>query len=361
VTCSFDSVQTLDEWAEQLLAPLNGRRYPLSGSIDLTERCNLGCVHCYINQPAGDAVIRAGELTTDQWKLVLDQIAEAGCLFLLISGGEPLLRPDFSEIFIYARKKGMLVTLFTNGTMLTPELVDMLAKWGLHAMEISLYGATPETYEKVTGQPGSFERCMRGIDLALSRGLKLDIKTVLLTLNRDELEGMKAITTRYGLGFRYDNTLWPRLNGDHSNQVYEISQEEILALDMKDMERNDSWQETVRQFEGHLIRAENVFTCGAGFRSFHVSARGKLVPCMMLRNPSLDILTMGFSTAWEKLGEIRGLKRTQKTECETCDVAALCTQCPGWSQAENGDWETPVTRVCELGRARSACIKLLET
>ena len=219
MTCSFDSVQNLDEWAEQLLAPLNGGRYPLSGSIDLTERCNLGCVHCYINQPAGDLDVRKGELSTAQWKEVLDQIAEAGCLFLLISGGEPLLRPDFAELFIYTRKKGMLVTLFTNGTLLTPEIVDVLAEWGLHAMEISLYGATPETYQKVTGQPGSFERCLRGIDLALSRGIKLDLKTVLLTLNQAELEQMKEITNRYGLGFRYDNTLWPRLNGDHRNQV----------------------------------------------------------------------------------------------------------------------------------------------
>ena len=146
-----------------------------------------------------------------------------------------------------------------------------------------------------------------------------------------------------------------------ATRSFEISQEEILALDMADMERNDSWQETVRQFEGHFIRAENVFTCGAGFRSFHISASGKLVPCMMLRLPAYDVLSLGFTQAWEQMGEIRALKRQLKTECETCDVAALCTQCPGWSQAENEDWETPVTRVCELGRARSARIKLLET
>jgi radical SAM protein with 4Fe4S-binding SPASM domain len=360
MTCSYEPELTLDQWTEQLLAPLEGRRYPLSGSIDLTERCNLACVHCYINQPPGDEVVRSGELTTAQWKTVLDQMAEAGCLFLLISGGEPLLRPDFSEIFIHARQKGMLVTLFSNATMLTPQIADLLKDWGLHAMEVSLYGATPATYEKVTRQPGAFERALRGIELVLSRGIKLDLKTIVLTLNLHELEEMKAITARYGLGFRYDSTLWPRLNGDHSNMSYEVSTEETLKLDMEDEERNNSWLETIDHFQGSLIRADKVFSCGAGHRSFHVGANGKLSPCIMLRYPSYDILTTGFAKAWEQMGYIRELKRQMHTDCETCEVAALCTQCPGWSQVENGDWETPAAGVCTLGKARSIRLKVTE-
>ena len=177
--CSFEPELTLDDWAVQLISPLQNGRYPLSASIELTERCNLNCVHCFINQPAADKCARSTELDTTAWKRILDQMAEAGALFVLMTGGEPLLRKDFAEIFTHARRLGLLVTLFSNVTLLTPALADLLADLSLHSLEVSLYGATQETYEKVTGQPGSFRRCMRGIELALSRGLKISLKTVL--------------------------------------------------------------------------------------------------------------------------------------------------------------------------------------
>ena len=160
---------------QEQLARLAGRRYPFSGSFELTERCNLRCGHCYINQPAGSRAARARELTTSQVTGILDQIADAGCLYLLLTGGEALLRPDFEEIYLYAKRKGLLLTLFTNGTLLTPRLADFLAEWRPYALEITVYGATQDIYERVTGVPGSYAACMRGIELALARRLPLSL------------------------------------------------------------------------------------------------------------------------------------------------------------------------------------------
>ena len=351
--CSQQPDFTLDEWAEQLLSPLDGERFPLSGSIELTERCNLSCVHCYINQPAADLHAKSQELNTDEWKELLDQMADTGCLFLLITGGEPLLREDFEEIFIHARKRGMLVNLFSNATMLTPKLVDLFDEWGLHSLEVSLYGATEKTYERVTGQPGSFERCIHGIKLALAKGINISLKTVLLTINRHELEKMRTLTEKLGMKFHYDSTLWPRLDGTMENIRYQIPNNEMLALDLEDPERLEAWLKTAESIKGQYLRAEKVFTCGAGYRSYHIDAHGRINPCMMVRNPSYDVLSMGFGSAWEKIGEIRSLKRKLNTKCETCPAGALCTQCPGWSLAYYGDYETPVPSVCELGQLRA--------
>ena len=174
----------LSDWGADLHARMQGRRYPLGGTIELTERCNMRCLHCYINQPVHQQAARASELTTIQAVDILDQAADAGCLFLTITGGEPLLRPDFAGIYKHARQRGMLVTLFTNGTLLTPAIADLLADWRLQSVEITLYGATRETYEKVTQIPGSYTRCLKGIELLLERSLPLSLKSVLQRLNR---------------------------------------------------------------------------------------------------------------------------------------------------------------------------------
>jgi len=360
MNCSFQPEYTLDEWTEQLFRPIQNKRYPIGGSIELTERCNLNCVHCYINQPAEDPNIKAQELSTDEWEAVLDQMAAEGCLFLLITGGEPLLRDDFEEIFIHTRQLGMLVTVFTNASMLTPDHVELFEKWSLHSLEVTLYGGTEETYERVTGQPGSYDRCLRGIKLALDKGLKINLKTVLLTVNQHELEAMKALTEKLGLTFRYDSTLWPRLDGSMENLQFQIPNDEIMALDLQDPDRLEGWIKAAQSFKGQYLRADKVFTCGAGYRAFHIDSHGKLSPCMMVRKPSYSVLSAGFKPAWDRIGEIHSLKRHMNTECETCSAAALCTQCPGWSLAVYGDYETPVQSVCEIGRLRVNQISYIE-
>ena len=116
------------QFGERLNRRVLTERLPISGSIELTFRCNLRCVHCYCNLPMNDPEAIEMELGVDELYQILDQIAEAGCLWLLITGGEPLLRNDFLDIYIYAKKKGFITTLFTNGTLLSPELADALVE-----------------------------------------------------------------------------------------------------------------------------------------------------------------------------------------------------------------------------------------
>lgn len=355
--CEFDREITLDEFSLNILNSIGNDRYPLSGTIELTPRCNINCVHCYINEAAGDETIKAKELTTSQWKEILDRMAEAGTFFLMITGGEPLLRPDFDEIFQYARWKGMIVTLFTNGTMLSQEKAQMLAEWNLDQMEISLYGGTKECYEAVTRTPGSFERCMTGIRNALDAGLNLALKTIVLKENLHELALMQEITESFGLKFRYDGTIWPRLDGDLRPLEHQVPVQVMLNLDYSDPARKEAWEKAQSLASDAILRDERVFSCNASVRSFHIDAFGYMNVCMMLRTKKFYLLEKTLIQAWKEIGEIRQWKRKENSLCQSCDATVFCVQCPGFSHAVHGDFESIVKPICLAAKQRKALFK----
>src|SRR5258705_12720443 len=153
-------------------------RAPVNGAIEVTRRCPLECAHCYNNLPMGDEGARSRELTLAEHVRILDELAEAGCLWLLYTGGEVFARPDFLDIYSAARERGFLITVFTNGTLITPRIADFLAERPPFSIEITLYGRSRATYEALTGVPGSHQRCLRGIDLLSNRGRPLHRETV---------------------------------------------------------------------------------------------------------------------------------------------------------------------------------------
>jgi len=357
--CSGVPVLDLGDLAQDFLDQLDGRRHPLGVTFEVTERCNHSCVHCYINQPAGDERAKAQELTFPQIQSILDQLVEAETLWLLLTGGEVFVRPDFLDIYTYAKRKGFLVSLFTNGTMLTPAIADYLAEWRPYSIEITLYGYTQETYERVTGLPGSHGRCMRAIDLLLERGLPLNLKSVVLPLNQHEVDDMKSFAERLGVSYRYDAMIWPRLDEDRRNFSCRLSPQEIVDLDLADGERRDAWNEFFDKFGGLPVRAEYLYSCGAGVRSCHIDSFGRLSLCMLAREPSYDLLQGSFREAWEDFVEtLRAKKRVLDSPCASCEMRGLCKQCPGWSQLVHGDDETHVDFLCDVGHLRAAQLKL---
>ena len=143
----------------------SGQRVPMQVSIEVTRRCPLECQHCYNNLPMGDQAARSREMTTEEHFKMLDELVEMDCFWLIYTGGEIFARKDFLEIYTHAKKKGFLITLFTNGTMITEKIADYLVEWPPFAIEITLYGRTRKTYEALTQIPGSYDRCLRGIEL----------------------------------------------------------------------------------------------------------------------------------------------------------------------------------------------------
>jgi MoaA/NifB/PqqE/SkfB family radical SAM enzyme len=136
------------QFSQRLHDKVAGRRIPLVGSLELTFRCNLRCVHCYVAH-GHQGIPGRKELTAGEIRAILEAVVDEGCFWLLLTGGEPLLRPDFLDIYTDAKRKGLIVTLFTNGTLLSPQIADSLAEWRPFVVEVTLYGRTQETYERM--------------------------------------------------------------------------------------------------------------------------------------------------------------------------------------------------------------------
>ena len=139
---------------------------------------------------------------------MIDEIAAAGCLWLLYTGGEVFLRPDFLDIYTRAKGQGLLITLFTNATLITPEIADVLAARPPFSIEVTVYGRSREVYERVTRVPGSYDRCLKGIERLRERGLPLKLKTMALTLNRHELRRRCRPGPRRSSAWNSSSTPW---------------------------------------------------------------------------------------------------------------------------------------------------------
>ena len=161
--------------------------------IELTERCNNNCLHCCINLPADDPVAKKRELPTAAIKEILNEAASLGCLSVRFTGGEPLLREDFEELYLYARKLGLKVLLFTNATLITPPLAELFSHIPpLVEIEVTVYGMKKTSYEAITRTPGSFEAAWRGINLLLEKKVPFVVKSALLPPNREEVEEFES-------------------------------------------------------------------------------------------------------------------------------------------------------------------------
>jgi radical SAM protein with 4Fe4S-binding SPASM domain len=354
--------QSYGDFTLKLHQQFANQRTPVQGTIEMTHRCPLTCAHCYNNLPMGDREARSGELSYDEHCRILDEISEAGCFWLLYTGGEIFARKDFLDIYTYAKQKGLLITLFTNGTLITPRLADYLTQWRPFKIEITLYGHTRETYEKLTGIPGSYDRCLRGIELLMERKLPLNLKTVAVSINKHEIWDMKRFVEGLGLEFKFDAMINPRIDCSQSPVGTRLKPEEVVALDLEDPKRKAGWikqtQQSVERMHLHA-HSDEVYHCGGGVKSFSIDPYGKMSICVLSHFDSYDLRKGSFQDGWEKfLFKTRHKKRTRLTKCVTCGLKEMCGMCPANGELENGDPETPVDFLCHVAHLRAHALGL---
>jgi len=340
---------------------VSGQRMPISGTIEVTRRCPLNCVHCYNRLPVGDKEPYLRELTYDEHCRILDEIADAGCFWLLYTGGEIFVRKDFPEIYTYSKRKGLLITLFTNGVLITPDIADFLVEWRPFAIEISLYGLTKETYERVTGVPGSYDRCMRGIHLLMERRLPLKLKTMAITINKHELWEMKRfVEEELGLEFKFDPMINPCIDCSQKPLGVRLSPQEVVDLDLKDPKRVIEWKKFVEKFNGPVYtpgHSDDLYHCSAGFNSFAIDPYGMLNACILSNGGSYDLRKGSFRDGWgNSLFHLRQQKITRQTKCVHCEIKAMCGMCPANAELENKDPEEPVDFLCQVAHLRAKAL-----
>jgi radical SAM protein with 4Fe4S-binding SPASM domain len=307
----------------------------------------------------GDRAAQLSELTFDEHCRILDEISDAGCFWLLFTGGEIFARKDFLDIYTYAKRKGFLITLFTNGTLINPKIADYLAEWQPFSIEITLYGKTKETYEKLTGVPGSYDRCIRGIQLLKERGLPLKLKTVAVSINKHEIPQMKQyVEEELGLEFKFDAMINPRIDCSQSPLNVRLRPYEIVELDLRDSKRMSEWQKFGEQFNGPVhdhAQSDELYHCGGGINSFAIDPYGMLSICVLSQIDQYDLRKGSFKVGWDKfLFQIRhGKKIRTLSKCVKCEIKSMCGMCPANGELENNDPEKPVDFLCHVAHLRA--------
>ena len=365
MSLSFVSRVSLPQFS--LWDKIKNKRRLVSFDLEITARCNNNCRHCYINLPARDTRAKEKELSLDEIKNIADQAVSLGALWCLITGGEPLLREDFFDIYLYLKKKGLLVSVFTNAALITEKHIKFFKRYPPRDIEVTVYGATKETHEKVTRNPGSFDAFINGLDLLLKNKIKVRLKAMALRSNLHELTAISQFcrqrTKDY---FRFDPFLHFRFDGD-ARRNEEIRSERLLPEEIVTIEKNDperfralekSCDKLINADFAH-INCDHLFHCGAGNGSFTVSYDGFFRLCSSLWHPDCvyDLKKGALLEAWRdfvlQVRDKRSKREDFLKKCRVCPIINLCIWCPAHSHLETGELDKPVDYFCEVAHARA--------
>lgn len=329
---------------EKVLRKVWDQHVPFITLWELTYKCNLKCVHCYT---VTDHEKR--ELTLEECRPILDQLAAEGCLFIIFTGGEILLRSDFFDIAQYARQKGFAIRLFTNGTLITPEVADRIQELQPIHVAISVYGATPDTHEAVTLVAGSFEKSLNALRLLRERGVRTVVKCPLMKNTIDEFDQAEMLAEDLGAEFTYDITIVPKNDGSKVSLAYRLTEDGLRQVFGKKLEQRPRNRPSD---DSHL--------CGAGLNSLTINPYGEVFPCVQFRIKAGDLRQKHLHDIWRGSEIFLALRSTTFSDlsiCSSCDLAPYCVSCPGVALLEDGDWLGPSSIACREARIRKEVLE----
>jgi radical SAM protein with 4Fe4S-binding SPASM domain len=350
---------------------LKDKRIPLSFDLEVTARCNNDCRHCYINLPAGDRTAVARELTVAEIGDIAAQAVKLGAVWCLVTGGEPLLRPDFADLYLTLKRKGLLVSVFTNATLVDEELVGLFKKYPPRDIEVTVYGVTRETYEAITHRSGAFDKFMRGLNLLLESGVHVRLKAMALQSNLQEQAAIAAFCrARTKDYFRFDPQLHLRYDGDAVRneliRAERLTPTQVIALENADQQRMDSLRNNCDTFinaEFAQYSGDHLFHCGAGNGSFSVSYDGRFRLCSSLWAPgtTYDLRAGTLSEAWHdfvpRVRDLRSQRQEFLESCRSCALVNLCLWCPAHAHLETGALDGTAPYFCAVTHARAEMLQ----
>ena len=341
--------------ATNIWARAQAERIPIHGSIELTRRCNVRCPYCYVRFARDTRP--EDELSREELFSIIDQIVDAGCLSLTFTGGEPLFRKDFKSIYLYAVRKGLMVIIFTNGTLIDRETADLFSRYPPFYIDITVFGASAEIYERVSGVKGTFRQLRKAIRILSERDIPFGLKSVISTLNREEIGDMKKWAEGLGKEFRFDTLICAQLNGDRSGIKYRLSPEEIIQLDRQDPEKWREWLDYACR-QQNSPSSDRLYSCGGGLTSFHISSTGQLGLCVLDTNYRYNLRQGSFQEGWYSfIPRVRDIRRQNEMKCDTCELRSICTLCPAWSKLETGSPEIIVDFLCQITHLRGILLE----
>ena len=307
---------------------------PVHALVELTHRCNLRCFHCYVDPD------ERPELSTEEVISLLDQLADAGTLFLTLTGGEITLRRDLMKIVEHARDRRFAVRLFTNATRLDEATIDRIAQLRVFDVSVSIYGASRQTHDRVTRVPGSFVRSTTAMRLLHERGIVTRLKCVLMADNYGERQGISDLADELGAIAMFDPQVTVRNDGDATPITHRLDDDTLAEIVLNERVHGDVPAETP--------------TCAAGRDTVSISPSGIVNPCVQMPFPLGDLRSETFEQAWNspRARKMREITFGRLSACAACEDASYCNPCLGMNLLETGDATRPSSSVCRVARAR---------
>jgi MoaA/NifB/PqqE/SkfB family radical SAM enzyme len=328
-------------------------RLPLGGSLDLTYRCNNNCRHCWLWKPVNSPE-QENELTFNEICDFVDQARRMGTQTWSISGGEPMLRTDFPEIFEYVTNKAVSYSINTNGTLITPKIASQLKRKG--SKMIALYGATEETYDHITRHPGGFGMAMQGFQYMKEAGAGFIVQLIPMKDNFHEWDQMQELALSLSDQWRVGAAWLYKCADGEKIRNNEIERQRLDARIAVELDKPDITNNTGQGHEFQVIEGDDrIFEgCIDNRRKFHIDAYGKMTFCSFIKDPELlyDLRTGTFQDAWEIfLPSIKnkihgGLEFNEN--CGSCDKLPNCRWCGVYSYLENGRYSAPIKYLCDV-------------
>lgn len=333
--------------ADVLFDRINSRaraeRIPLQADIEIIATCNYKCVHCYIAPCAG----RDDVMSLAQARVIFGKLRDAGTLSILLTGGEIFSHREFKAIYLEAKQHGFVVALNTNAYFIGRKWADFLSEYPPKVVSVSLYGATKETYEAVTGIPNSFDRCMRAIELLHERGIKLDLKVPAMAPTVDDIPRLRELANSYGVKFRFDAMIVPEEGGNARPLNLQLTPEQIMGLERQ---VDPDWIILRRYAEprvGERVGAP-IYQCGAGRTGLAINVHGGVTTCVTSRQVVGNLLEQSFDEIWGALHGKVERRFPDGHPCATCRFRGMCSGCPALVEQLTGLPEGYVQHFCKL-------------
>lgn len=325
-------------------------RTPVSGTFELTPRCNMNCRMCYIRMSEAEMCERGREYTADEWIRMGQICAERGMLFLLLTGGEPFLRKDFRKIYTELKKLGLFISINTNGTLIDEETVEWLKQDPPTKVNITLYGGGNDTYKKLCGHPTGYDAATRAIDLLQEAGIFVNINASFTRYNLEDMENIFAFGKNRNIPVNAATYMFPPVRSAREgvpNEEVRFTAEEAgkararaeLCSMEKDVlfKRLEAFHEGKADFTQNEEECERVpdekMGCMAGKSGFWITWDGRMTPCGMMNEPVTRPFEDGFDASWKKITEETD-EILLPPECRDCKKRFACMVCGALAIAE---------------------------
>ncbi len=341
----------------------------VSGTFELTARCNFNCPMCYVHLCKEEVEKKGQELSAKQWISLAEQARDAGMMFALLTGGEPLLRSDFFEIYGAMKDMGLMISVNSNGSLIKGENLRRFIDDPPFRMNISLYGGDDRTYRNMC-KADAFDQVINCIRALKEAGVEVRLNLSLTPYNCEDMEKIFNISKDLGVHIKCNTYMYPplRKKGCAGESADRFTPEEAAEYTMR-------WEKLRQSPEGFASRCKNILNlsscskegciadvdenvrCRAGRSSFWISWDGKMLPCGMMKTPAADPVRDGFLSAWELIKE-KSKDIHLPMECMSCSKRKICNHCAAVCVTETGTFGDKPEYMCRYSDALVARAKM---